>query len=128
MEVGLKSICAEIQTKVTDAQLNEKIREILRKYDQGDLLDEAEEQTLSNSNSGSYFISSPEKASTMMRTISHQEGERKVGKVGYEDYYRLKDTFEAQIASLKKQIHDAKHDTHLNKEQTVHCAALLQLH
>lgn len=38
VEVGLKSICEEIHTKVNDTQLTEKIKEILMKYDQGDLL------------------------------------------------------------------------------------------
>lgn len=38
VEVGLKSICEEIHTKVNDTQLTEKIKEILIKYDQGDLL------------------------------------------------------------------------------------------
>lgn len=38
VEVGLKSICDEIQTKVTDADLTQKIKEILIKYDQGDLI------------------------------------------------------------------------------------------
>jgi hypothetical protein len=38
VEVGLKSICEEIQTKVNDTQLTEKIKEILLKYDQGDLI------------------------------------------------------------------------------------------
>lgn len=42
VEIGLKSICQEIQTKVTDSQLTDKIKEILRKYDQGDLLEEGE--------------------------------------------------------------------------------------
>jgi hypothetical protein len=53
VEVGLKSICQEIQTKVTDTQLTEKIKEILRKYDQGDLLEEAEELTLLTNSSHS---------------------------------------------------------------------------
>jgi hypothetical protein len=38
VEVGLKSICEDIHTKVNDTQLTEKIKEILLKYDQGDLI------------------------------------------------------------------------------------------
>jgi hypothetical protein len=41
--------------------------------------------------------------------------ERKVGKVGYEDHYRLRDELEVHLVKLKKQIQEVEDDCHQSK-------------
>lgn len=125
VEVGLKSICQEIQTKATDSQLTDKIKEILRKYDQGDLLDEGEGLSLLANSSN--FPHSPKKES-LSKVSSMSGSERRAGKASYEDHYRLKDELEGQINKIKKHLHESDVQAHQNKERIVHCASLLDLH
>lgn len=64
----------------------------MRKYDQGDLLDENDEFTIA---SNSTISLTGEKQSGLNKVPllqnRHSSPERKVGKVAYDDHYRLKD-------------------------------------
>lgn len=62
----------------------------------------------------------------MLRVSS--SGERKVGKVAYEDHYRFKDEIEYHFAKLNKRIHELENENHQNKEKSNKQAVIIDKH
>lgn len=94
------------------------------KYDQGDLLGDV--RTEEPTHITEYGYQPQMRQTHLLKTSS--SGERKVGKVAYEDHYRLKDEIQYHFAKINKRIHDLQHQSHQNKDKINKHALIIDKH